>query len=447
MSDDHGHFRILDVPVRVRVSFFVVAALLGFVPGQMHLTLLWIACIFVCILVHEAGHAFVARAFGHSARIEIHALGGTTFHKGAKLTKLREILVLLAGPFAGFALGGVVWLLRPVLPANDIVDVIVRYVLWATLGYGVLNLVPIMPLDGGQAVRILVGERRMFAVEIVVGVALIVGTVMFEVHRFAFLIAWLLIMRARELKDFMNKRADTKHGDALAQFDEAMKRNDTNGIVTIGEPLLGQMKSAAHRARIAHAVAHAHAHEGRFQDADNALAKMPSGWTTDADLQGTIFVELGKYDEAIAVLRQPVAAAPTWHTTWLLVESLRKKGEHEEAVRVATKAATTHGTRHILEEALYYAGRFDDALKISSQLFAEKQCPVSAYNAACSCMRLNKPDDAMQWFTKAVDAGFADVDTISRDTDIDLLRARAELPSLVERVKQNPKRQVHPHEH
>jgi Zn-dependent protease len=156
-------FRLFGFPVRVDVSFLIVVAMLGAARGDLWLVLLWVAVVFVSILVHEAGHAAVARAYGCRPSITLFAMGGLTQWSGEpRLSHLRHVAVSLAGPVAGFALGGVVLAASSALPPESpfLAQLAVRDLLWVNFGWGLLNLLPVLPLDGGQVLRSLLHAAR-----------------------------------------------------------------------------------------------------------------------------------------------------------------------------------------------------------------------------------------------------------------------------------------------
>ena len=77
---------------------------------RFDLELIWLACLFVSILVHEYGHAFFAELFGCYPEIFLYHFGGlAVFRPNSRFTTPRSILVSLAGPAAGFVLGGLVY--------------------------------------------------------------------------------------------------------------------------------------------------------------------------------------------------------------------------------------------------------------------------------------------------------------------------------------------------
>ena len=126
----------------------------------------WLALVTVSVLVHEAGHVTALRVFGFRPEVSLNAFGGlTSTDDTGHLSPFRSIVVSLAGPAAGIALG--------ITIESALVPIGGRSVLWlrsaswlVNIGWSLINLLPIMPLDGGHVVRELVelASRRRGAV-------------------------------------------------------------------------------------------------------------------------------------------------------------------------------------------------------------------------------------------------------------------------------------------
>jgi stage IV sporulation protein FB len=164
-------FRLFGFPVRVHPFFWIGALLLGFRYAEIRpeFVLIWIAVMFVSILVHELGHAFAFRRYGAGADIILYAFGGLAVPTFVISGRGRRVLIALAGPFAGFLLCGAVYGSNLVLewgqqsnglPANGPHVWFLYYSLvWINLWWGVFNLLPVYPLDGGQVSRELCGMK------------------------------------------------------------------------------------------------------------------------------------------------------------------------------------------------------------------------------------------------------------------------------------------------
>ncbi len=144
-------FRLFGIPVRVSATFWILAALVAWIPNRLDLTLLGIACVFVSILVHELGHALTARNFGWPPQIVLYHFGGyAAFQPTWQATTARRVAVTAAGPAAGFALYALTAALSQAVPVSGPLSHAIRVLLFINLWWNVLNLAPVFPLDGGQ---------------------------------------------------------------------------------------------------------------------------------------------------------------------------------------------------------------------------------------------------------------------------------------------------------
>jgi len=152
-------FPIFGVPVTVKPSFWLIALLLGFdsrIPaGRLAQFLaMWVVVVFVSVLAHELGHALVARRLGAETAVTLFFLGGyTTWESSRPMRPAARVAVAAAGSAVGFALGGIVWLaLRFQLldPDPGLLRVGLGLFVAVNVFWGVLNWLPIRPLDGGH---------------------------------------------------------------------------------------------------------------------------------------------------------------------------------------------------------------------------------------------------------------------------------------------------------
>jgi membrane-associated protease RseP (regulator of RpoE activity) len=143
-------FRLGRIPVRVHLFFFLTALMLaGGRPGPLLVS--WIVIVFVSVLIHELGHALVGRAFGLTPEIDLHGFGGTTSWGGAsRLRPGPHILISLAGPLAGILFGGAIWLGAARQHLTPLASEVVGQIIWVNVGWGIFNLFPMLPLDGGN---------------------------------------------------------------------------------------------------------------------------------------------------------------------------------------------------------------------------------------------------------------------------------------------------------
>jgi Zn-dependent protease len=140
----------------LRPSFLILMALFVFLDldSQVKIAhaLLWIPVLLVSVLVHELAHAATIAAFGYGpSTIELGGWGGQT--SNARRSKpWHEVVVSVAGPVSSLLLGGcfLVIFIAAHEQFTPEVFVFVRLMLWANIAWGIFNMLPIFPLDGGQ---------------------------------------------------------------------------------------------------------------------------------------------------------------------------------------------------------------------------------------------------------------------------------------------------------
>lgn len=147
-------FRLFGIPVTIRPSFLLIAALIGFTSRRPIVYLVaWVAIVFVSILIHELGHAITARSYGAEVEIELNGIGGLTSWSvpGKELGPGQRALVAAAGSGVGVLFGGLVWLFdRFTGPYFEVAGFVVSTLIAVNVFWGLINWLPIRPLDGGH---------------------------------------------------------------------------------------------------------------------------------------------------------------------------------------------------------------------------------------------------------------------------------------------------------
>lgn len=196
------NFSFLNIPVRVHWMFWVMGLLLGGAGGgdrSGRTLVVWVVAVFVSVLVHEMGHALVIRALGVQPWITLYGMGGLTSHQGGRFPPSTQILVSLAGPVAGFTFAAIVVLL--IKASGYEIEFyfgwpkLIRWefggftnlgllelchdLLFVNIWWGILNLLPILPLDGGHITNETLNIcHPRGALEISLWVSVIVATAM-----------------------------------------------------------------------------------------------------------------------------------------------------------------------------------------------------------------------------------------------------------------------------
>ncbi len=142
----------------------------------------FLLAVFGSVLLHELGHALVARRYGIATRrIILSPIGGIAQLEGMPSEPRQELAVALAGPAVNFVLAAGLFIVQPVFAGAPVLADLMGGLLVANLILGVFNLVPAFPMDGGRALRALlagrIGPRRatQTAARVGKGIALVMG--------------------------------------------------------------------------------------------------------------------------------------------------------------------------------------------------------------------------------------------------------------------------------
>lgn len=177
------NFKMLGVPVQIQPWFWVTTVILGWSQDSLS-TLIWVAIVLVSILAHEFGHVAAYRAFGSRGAVLLYSWGGLAIPAREIRGKVPRVIVALAGPFAGFCLAALICAaavnmgaaietgvhtmiipsLRAVFPREMYLDhvyavIAINDLLFVNFYWGLMNLLPVSPLDGSHVTRAFLGRR------------------------------------------------------------------------------------------------------------------------------------------------------------------------------------------------------------------------------------------------------------------------------------------------
>lgn len=312
-------FTAFGIPVHVSPFYLLILYMFG--RGDLQRGIIWGLCITFSILVHEFGHALVARAFGLGPQVLLHGFGGLTSHQRAE-SRQEDALIVASGPAAGLVLGLVtliaMFALAAVAPAllhGKAIAESIRALLWVNLGWSVLNLLPLWPLDGGQllrlgAQRVLPSARTADRVTHITALALI-GLVlvwMYSTHmRSAWTTMMLLLLGWQNYSALSGQKSSgtvhKSYSQGSSMLREARAAFDA-----------GNMREAARLCHVTRADAHL---------TPEQLGEL---WT----LLGMATAELGKHEEALTYLKRAPPSASANAATRRCLEALDRLDQYEE---------------------------------------------------------------------------------------------------------------------
>jgi Zn-dependent protease len=363
-------FRLFGFDVHVRAGFVVFLVLIAMInPSAFGL---WVAGgIAAFTLLHELGHAVAARRAGAEAEISLDFLAGyTSFRPRRPLTRPQRAGITAAGPLTQIVVSTAILIALGADPLSldSVRESDITYAIWwAGPVIGVLNLIPVLPLDGGHlvhtAVEPLLGKDSIRTMAIVSMVVTAGGAALFYVAGhggFTIFIAFLLFTQYQMVQGSSRSRSAR---DAAQRSSDAESQAWLTGRPGVLEP--GQRISP-------------------WYEAHRALAQGDEG--------GAIGVML-------ADLRSPqprnwtppVAAAPA---------QLR-------AVVDVLPAQLPHGNGYsarVLAEILLGLGEHQRAGTYAAEAFGDHRTSALAAVVARAAAATGDPDNAIRWLSAAVDA-------------------------------------------
>lgn len=193
-------FTVLGIPVTVDVFFVIGLVMIWSWAGGNRAGLFAAVLVGVFTLIHELGHALTARRFGARSAITLNLLvGWATYAAPRPLSRRQRNLIGLAGPLTQIVVAlpllVITYLLLPGSGSPEALAIlrtgtttvafdVWQGAVWAGIIIGLLNLLPLWPLDGGHVVDSFLtgalGENRgrramLIGTLVVVGVVAVLG--------------------------------------------------------------------------------------------------------------------------------------------------------------------------------------------------------------------------------------------------------------------------------
>ncbi len=165
------------IPVHMHLTFLLLLAWVGIIHWRQQQSieavisgLVFILAIFVCVILHEFGHALTARRYGVKTRdITLLPIGGLARLERMPDEPRQELWVALAGPAVNVVIAAVLWgflgafgVLVPVDVLSITGGPLLERLVLVNVLLVVFNLIPAFPMDGGRVLRALLASRMEY---------------------------------------------------------------------------------------------------------------------------------------------------------------------------------------------------------------------------------------------------------------------------------------------
>ena len=434
-------FSIGRIPVMVEPTFWLISVLFAY-TRSWELIVSWVAVCFVSILIHELGHALAALALGSGGvAIRLYSMGGLMYSE-RQLGRWRDVLVSLAGPGAGFLFGALMYGVHQIWPpANAFAQVVYNDLLFVNIFWGIVNLLPVPPLDGGHVMMGVLGPSRR---RIALGVGFLSAGAVVAVALFAFarpaiypvLLFGMLGYRCyreftqtEDLKPLAPAPKPEPEPEALERGWKALRSGDEREAERLGRLALvgAQKEPEVNAAR--DLLAWVALAGGNARAALSHLEKVQPPEAARSLSLAMVYEAGGMADRALPHALAAVEKERTEAAAALAVRLLVAQKRLDEAERLsqefAWKAPATRDAR--LADVAAARGDFGAAAALYAAAFEAGQRADHAYEAARSHARAGQVTPATEWLTRALSAGYDDLETLAQEPALAQVRAAPEI--------------------
>jgi Zn-dependent protease len=440
------HFNLGSIPVVVEPSFWLITALFGTFAGatrDMRLLLSWVAVCFVSVLIHELGHALMAMSLGSSwASIRLYSTGGLCYSQG--LSRWRDVAVSAAGPLAGFVFGGLILAVNMVAPPrSDMTRVLFGYLMWVNFGWGIINLLPVLPLDGGNVLRGILGpSRQRLTLWIGVITAGAVTALMASMRAFytAFMFGWMgydcyrALSSTTDLKPLKPVKVEDIEPDALPRAWQALRAGNESEAARLGHLALSAAKPGEESNAVRDLLAWVALAEGNGRSALYQLEKVEPREAARPFSQAMAYEASGLPERALPYALTALEKEPTEAGAALAVRLLVWAKRLDEAERIAREFAWKSPATRDARQADVAAARGDSgsAAALYTRAFEAGGRAEDAYQAARYHGLGGRVELATESLKKALQAGYDDLETLGQEPALAEVRS---IPEIAEQLR------------
>jgi Zn-dependent protease len=449
-------FRLFGVNVEIQMSFWITSILFGMFLHRADpdvsrgaAVVTWTLVVLVSVLVHELGHALAVMAYGVAPQITLYALGGLTqFRRVPPLGRLANVVISLAGPLAGFALGGIVVGALHFVPGLSgrlppVGALAARDLQWVNFVWGIINLLPVLPLDGGHVLEHALGPKRIqltAAISCLVGFLLAALFVHLSMPWAAIVFGLCAVQSYRRFVEAGNvqasppamlERTPPEQQALLLAARHALGEEDLERAASLAQRVLEEGAPPGARRDALEVIAWTHLLSDRVDTAAEVLAEASRSGeemvALDAALEGAVSLARGDLVHARTVLQAARAKGDARKSVvGPLVQVLIAQGEVAKAAEEAlaiVDALSEEDARKMATIASEH-GAFAQAARLYEAIFDRLRVAEDAYEAARAEAQSGRPERAVDMLRRAVEAGFRDRARVLSDA------ALAALPAL-----------------
>lgn len=431
---------IFRFPLKIEFSFlFILLIFLQYDLQQKSYDLFVIKAfvIFFSLIVHELGHAFTLRKFGIESEILIHCFGGTCFSSASRrLKNWQDMAVSIMGPMGNFLLAFVFYsLLLLQFKFSPSQVKIFEFIFIINVFWGIFNLLPLLPMDGGQALKSLLLHlkvKRAIPISFTISGLLLVLCGLWAVNSghiwnmaIVALFAWenyklwkahIILIKRNKLRDLFIEWRENQNPEALEKT-IAIAKNAKSPMLKY-EGLLNSSLLFSFMGNWSRAL----------DCIENTRANTP--------LFVSFLKEVIEGKDLNDAVRSHLAKSQALYEQLYLLRVLLYRGHCSSVVEIL-KEEYSHMDKHAelwhyLCIDMHFFKKYDSCIEIGKIIFDHTPKGSYAYNIACSYCQIDNNKEAIRYLQIAVDKGYSDLQRFKNDKDLSKI---SDLPEFHELLK------------
>jgi hypothetical protein len=241
--------------------------------------------------------------------------------------------------------------------------------------------------------------------------------------------AWFAWINGSALYQRLQGHRDQRWRSALDQGWEAVRRQDGAAVVRQAQAVFKAARTDAVKREALELLVRGHILEGSFGLAKEELNRLQVCYGPDAPLEAWLYFQAGELPRAIPLLEAAYRGAPAPELGELLARALIGTGRFQEALQLCADPGLSDRATVLypmLQAYSFHAREYDISAEAGRRGFELEGDPALAFNVACAYARAARVGEALEWVSRAVDAGFGEHEALTTDPDLESLRGRPE---------------------
>jgi tetratricopeptide (TPR) repeat protein len=340
---------------------------------------------------------------------------------------------------AGFLFGGAVFLVDMLLPdlfAARFWRVTYVDLLLVNWGWGIINLLPVAPLDGGNALLSFeqwITKKTAGMVTRTVSLVVAAGLALLALAKgwlwASFLMLLFVWINGVALYQLLRTNRDRQ---LLPQFDQAeaaVANRDGAAAVRLAREVLNRARSEVLKREAQKVLTQAYIVENNLARANEELHRLQTLHGPEAAMAAILGFKTEEWPGLIPLIESAYKSSLHPELGMMLAHALIDAGRYEEAkplIADPRQAKYAPGLYAMMQLSAFHAGQYEMSIEAGGLALERGENPVAAYNLGCAYARMGRIEEAMEWVDRAVEAGYGEREALESDPDIAPLRERPE---------------------